>query len=200
MLAMPPCDTLAMTKVLPDQDDSSFWTEEAYLALGETKTKIELIDGGLWVSPSSSNPHNDILGNLLPTMKRAAREAGLRAYMTPNVRLAPGRILIPDIAVGKFTYNAAMNSASEVMLVVEITSPGNAAIDRTLKRRLYAESKIDWYLLVEPDFKDNLSLSVVLLRRDGDEYIPHATANWGETLEVEEPLRLAIATEDLIEP
>lgn len=44
------------------------WTEREYLALGETLNRIELIDGGLWVSP---------------------------AYEAINVRLATDRIVIP---------------------------------------------------------------------------------------------------------
>jgi Uma2 family endonuclease len=188
-----------MSTVKPDLDEPGYWTEEAYLSLGETKTKIELIDGGLWVSPSNGNAHNHILANLIPVMKRAARTAELDAVLVPNVRLGPSRILIPDIAVGHFMRTTAMNPASEAVLVVEITSPGNAAVDRTLKKKLYAEAMIDWYLLVEPDFSDYESLSLLLLRRDGGEYVAHAEARSGDTLTSTDPFPLEIDTMALLD-
>src|SRR3569833_2763165 len=150
--AMTPCDTLFMSAAKPEQDEPGHWTEEAYLALGETKHKIELIDGGLWVSPSASNPHNEMLINLAHALKGAAGKAGFRTLVVSNLQLGHERYVIPDIAVGRFDRNASMNSAAEAVLVVEITSPGNADIDRTAKKTVYADAKIGWYLLVEPDF------------------------------------------------
>src|SRR3954454_7751909 len=97
---MTPCDTLRMSTVKLDLDEPSFWTEQAYLSLGETRTRIELIDGGLWVSPPSSMPHNEIAFVLAGQLKAMAGDASLRAVQVPNVRLGAGRIVIPDIAVG----------------------------------------------------------------------------------------------------
>ena len=196
---MTPCDTLPMSTVKPDLDRSDVWTEEAYLSLGKTKARIELIDGGLWVSPSSSNPHNDIAHLLTSALWTPAREAGLRITPVPNLRLAPGRILIPDIAVGTFARNTAMNHASEAVLVVEITSPSNAVVDRILKRRLYADAKIDWYLIVEPDFENYKSVTVHLFRREGEKYVAHAEAQHGETLTSDEPFPLEIDTTALLD-
>jgi Uma2 family endonuclease len=196
---MTPCDTLPMSTVKLDLDEPSFWTEQAYLSLGETRTRIELIDGGLWVSPSSSMPHNEITRILVNRLWDAARTADLRAVQVPNLRLAPDRILIPDIAVGHFPRNAVIGSASDAVLVVEVTSPGNATVDRTLKKELYAQAKIDWYLLVEPDFDSYESVSLHLLRRQGGEYFVHALAKHGEALVSELPFPLQNDTTALLD-
>jgi Uma2 family endonuclease len=196
---MTPCDTLPMSTVKLDLDEPSYWTEDAYLSLGETKTKIELIDGGLWVSPSSNIPHNEIGASLLYLLKAAVRDTGLRAVPTSNLRLAPGRIFIPDIVVGRIPRKAVMIASHEAVLVVEITSPGNAVVDRTLKRKLYAEAGIDWYLLVEPDITDYESLGLRLFRREGGDFVTHAEAGPGQTLTSDEPFPLEVDTAALLD-
>lgn len=188
-----------MSAVKPDWDEPRYWTEEAFLSLGETKNKIELIDGGLWVSPSANNPHNALLANLIPDLKRAARDAGLRALLVPNLRLARDRITVPDVAVGRFERTGAMNSAADAVLVVEITSPGDALVDRTVKKALYAEAKIDWYLLIEPDFADYRSAGLTLFRRQGAEFVAHAVAADGGRLVTEEPFRFGVDAAALVD-
>jgi Uma2 family endonuclease len=188
-----------VSTVKPDWDEPGYWTEEDYLALGETKNKIELIDGGLWVSPSASNPHNDMLAGLISVMRRAASASGLRAHLTSNLQLGHGRFVIPDIAVGRFERNTAMNSASDAVLVVEITSPGNAVVDRTAKKVLYAEAKINWYLLIEPDFGDYRSVTLQLFRREGGEFALHTEVPHGDKLAADEPFPFEIDTVDLVD-
>ena len=85
------------------------WTEAEYLALGETDGRIELIDGQLLVTPPANNAHDDIASRIRDALRRPARAAGLRAFQTPGLRLAPGRIVIPDVAVGRFAYNSVAN-------------------------------------------------------------------------------------------
>src|SRR3954464_15485107 len=96
---MTACDTLPMSKA--ELDLGKPWTEADYLALGETSSRIELVDGGLWVSPSPNTAHNGIVTLLTTAIHAAVRNAGLRWAVTPNLRLGPDRILIPDVTVGK---------------------------------------------------------------------------------------------------
>jgi Uma2 family endonuclease len=170
------------------------WTEAEYFALDETTNRIELIDGGLWVSPGPNIPHQGISSRLFLGMNAAVEAAGMCMFATLNVRLAPGRVLIPDFVVGTYAEEGRFVEPSEVTLVVEITSPSNAATDRVLKMHLYAAAKIEWYLLVEPNLTNYKSIMVRLFRLHGDHYLEHAVAKDGETLFSDEPFPIAIPT------
>jgi Uma2 family endonuclease len=199
MSRMTPCDTLPMSTVKLDLDDPGFWTEEAFLSLGETKTKIELIDGGLWVSPASNVPHNEIAATLLFVLKSAVRDSGLRAVAASNLRTSSDKIFVPDLMVGRIPREAVTVLPSQLTLVAEVTSPGNATVDRILKRALYAQAGIDWYLLVEPDFDNYKSVSLQLLRRVGNEYVLHEHARHGETLSSNAPFPIEVDTVALLD-
>ncbi len=88
------------------------WSEDEYLALGETPTRVELIDGGLWGSPAPSLPHQDISFPLMSVIRPAARAAGLRAYEAANVRLGTSHIVIPDLVVASPDPRSAIVDAN----------------------------------------------------------------------------------------
>lgn len=74
------------------------WTEEEWLALPETMGRVELLDGALLVSPNPANPHQRLVRHLGYALDLAAPE-DLEVLEGISVRLARGRLLIPDIAV-----------------------------------------------------------------------------------------------------
>ena len=196
---MTPCDTLLVSKAEPDQ--SRFWTDAEYLALDQTDSRFELIDGRLFVTPPATNAHDDIavlIRNAIQAPARAA--AGLRTFPTPELRLKRGSYVVPDLAVGRFRYDARTNDAADAVLVVEVTSPSNANHDRKRKKRLYAEAGIPWYLLVEPDFADYASVTLYLYRLDGDRYVEHAVAKQGEELVLEGLHNIVLDTDEIVDP
>lgn len=102
------------------------WTEEAYLALPEDR-RIELLDGALLVSPHARGGHQRMSTRVEAALGRAALD-GLEVLPTVNVRVAPGRLLIPDLVVITETgLDELVYEASVLAMVVEISGQHNLA-------------------------------------------------------------------------
>ncbi|KXK63307.1 hypothetical protein AWW66_04110 [Micromonospora rosaria] len=170
------------------------WTDEEYLALGETSQRVELFDGSLHVTPAPTPRHQRIsrrLGNLL---EAAAESVGLELLEAVNVRLRPGRVVVPDLVVAEIVdFDALYVEATDVRLVCEIVSPSNATTDRVLKMHYYAAAGIDWYLLV-----DQATGVLRLYRRQGAHFGEHATAKPGEPLALDGPVTVTVDPADLL--
>ena len=195
---MAPWQTLPMRE--RELDLSRIWTEEEYLALGETDIRYELIGWKLQVSPPPSRPHQGISRYLANFLEPAARSAGFRVFEAIGIRLSPGDIVSPDVAVGKLGWEGGAAAASDVVLMVEVTSPSNARSDRVTKKELYAASGIPWYLLVEPGKPDLLSVALHLYRLEHGRYVQHAVARHGQILRSDDPFPISVDTTRLIMP
>ncbi len=161
------------------------WTEEEYLALGETVDRVELFDGSLIVSPAPTFGHQHLSRRLANALEPAAQPRGLQVYEAVNIRLRTGRLSIPDLVITPETPMATvLLNAVDVRLICEITST-NAATDNVLKMHYYAAAGIPWYLLVDPG---NPTLSLYQL--DGDHYVLDQKAGPGELLRFTEPIAL----------
>ncbi|MCZ7477489.1 MULTISPECIES: Uma2 family endonuclease [Micromonospora] len=170
------------------------WTEEEYLALGETQERVEFFDGSLYVTPGPTPLHQNISGELRAALRAPVRQAGLRVLEAVNVRLRPGRIPIPDLAiVDDVDLRVPVIEASSVRLVCEILSPSNAATDKVLKMHYYAAAGIEWYLLVDQE-----TLTMHLYQRQGAHYVERSVTKAGEVLELTDPVHATIRPEDLL--
>lgn len=127
------------------------WTEQDYLALPESRSRIELLDGALLVSPAPGGPHQRLARRVSFALEAAA-PAGVEILDAINVRVGPGRMFIPDIVVLRQTgLNKIVYEAADALMVVEVASPSRPGIDRITRPAAYAKAGIPYYLLVESD-------------------------------------------------
>jgi Uma2 family endonuclease len=164
------------------------WTEEEFLALPVDR-RFELLDGALLVSPSAWVSHQRLSFRLAVALD-AAVPPGLEVLEAINVRVGPGKILIPDLVVLAVPgLDRAVCDAVDVALVVEITSPGNAAVDRAVKPHLYAQAGVPHYLRIELGEEGPRALVYQLSRQ---RYAQVAGIGPGQPLALTEPIAVTL--------
>ena len=138
-----------------------------YLALPETDERFELQGGSLVMSPSPKPRHQDAMFWLVERLRmQLPQQFRVTGAVDVDLALAqpdaPGFVRAPDVVVAtldgvqRVERESGVLRASDVVLAVEILSPGSARIDRTLKRAEYADAGIPHYWLV--DISDRPSL------------------------------------------
>lgn len=161
------------------------WTEEEYLALPETRQQIELLDGTLLVSPGPASDHQQLARRLANLLEDAAPDE-LEVVEGINLRVAPGKILIPDVVVTPRRGRVKILNPEDIVLVVEVVSPSTTTKDQVLKSHLYGTAGIPWYLQVDPETPKPPALGLYELA--GTLYVERAHICAGETLPLPPPL------------
>jgi len=142
-----------MTTALNGLPPADGWTVDDLHALPDDGVRRELIDGAVHVSPSPTSVHQVIAMRLGVLLEQTCPEH-LFVSQSNDVELSPRRMFIPDVLVT--TFEAARRRsgsflADEVVLAVEIVSPGSQSMDRVLKPALYAKAGIPHFWLIETD-------------------------------------------------
>jgi Uma2 family endonuclease len=125
------------------------WTEEEFAALPDIPARVELVDGVLVVSPLSAVPHHRLVYELTHLLRTTCPDGRWEALPGANVRLWRDHIRIPDVVVARSGLDVLHVPVAEVLLLVEVTSPGNFRQDRIVKHGDYAEAGVPFYLRVD---------------------------------------------------
>jgi len=125
------------------------WTEDDYFGLPEMPSKVELVDGVLVVNPLSNAVHQRLVQRISILLERTCPSGDWEVFPGLNVRLWPGHVRNPDVVVARAGATALYVPAVEMLLLVEITSPGNFRQDRIAKHGDYAAAGIPFYVRID---------------------------------------------------
>lgn len=164
------------------------WTEEAYLELPREGTRVELVDGSLLVAPTTGPEHAAAVAAVRAALEAALPEA-LEVTGPVALRLAPGRILVPDLVVAARAEDDAdeVRDAGDALVVLDVVGRANGVADRWFKPQLYAGSKIPYAVLLDHDAPFAVGSMLISGR-----YHEFAHAEAGGVLRLEEPFPLEI--------
>lgn len=167
------------------------WTVDDLDALPESHHRFELTDGALSVSPSPSSLHQSVAARLLVQLEQVAPEPYV---VTQAVEIRFGRQLsrIPDLLVIRTEHpERHWFAPAEVIVAVEIESPGSHIEDRATKPALYAQYGIPHYWRIELD----PPLVTTYEIGQGDRYRVSAAS---ERLTVTEPFDVDLTLADVL--
>lgn len=151
---------------LPDPTTPSeprLLTVAEYAALGETEPGYtELQEGLLLVSPSAVPDHNVAASELwfqirsqLPQHLVSILDVDVDLELVPPEH--PGFVRRPDLIIvdksarSRVREDGGLIKASDVLLAVEVVSPGSRRMDHVIKRGEYADAGIPHYWIVDLD-------------------------------------------------
>jgi Uma2 family endonuclease len=145
--------------------EQGFWTYDDYAALPDDGKRYEIVNGVLYMSPSPSWPHQEIVGEIFAYLRAHTRATGIGgAFMAPlDVELAPNNTFQPDIVVLLKASRRKLKARHIIgapELVVEIISPTSETHDRYRKLAAYARAGVPEYWIVDPDSR---TVEVLLL-------------------------------------
>ena len=134
------------------------WTVDMLDALPDDGQRYEIIDGALLVTPAPSDAHQYVVGELYARLLGYLRGSGIaHPVISPaDVRRDDRRRnrLQPDIFVVRVMNGkrpAYPFDLGDLLLAVEVESPGSATYDYQTKRVVYMDAGIPEYWIVDPE-------------------------------------------------
>lgn len=177
-------------------------TVEDWLAADEPAdgSRLELILGYYAMTPPPSGSHQHAAYRLSRAVDQALESAGrddLRVLPAVGVPIStPLRTaLIPDVVVVDVDVHRLVFEPRNVLLAVEVWSPGNSRKERETKMAAYAEAGIPHVWLLETPPGNPVAFRGY--RLDGSEYALVVKATDGETITAPGPVPVKIDTSQL---
>ena len=132
-------------------------TYDDFLLFPDDGKRHELIDGEHYVTPSPIPKHQQISSNLHFFIRLWLEEhpVGRVYFACLDIVLSNFDVVVPDLVFATnerlATIATDKNWQGAPNLVIEIASPGTRKRDETIKRRLYEQSGVDEYWIVDPE-------------------------------------------------
>lgn len=134
------------------------WTVEMLDELSDDGNRYEIIDGALFVTPAPTDVHQLVVGTLHSRLRAYLRPTPVaRAIVSPSdVRREPRRKnrVQPDVFAVKLRENGRPPypfDLTDLLLAVEVVSPGHARYDFQTKRELYLAGGVPEYWVIDVD-------------------------------------------------
>jgi Uma2 family endonuclease len=187
----------------PQLDVPQEWTYEQLVDYVESLPhdvnphSYEIVDGALVVTPSPDLDH-EVAGDGVRAAIRPALPAGYVLGGAIDIDLNPS-YRTPDIAVVSARLlgrRARPISPSDVLLVVEVVSPGSITTDRITKPAQYASAGIPAYWRVETD--PDISLTAYGLPEGGTVYAEIGSWTRGQIAHLTKPFPVDIPIGQLL--
>ncbi len=130
-------------------------TSQQFLMMGEDPpgVRLELVNGEIVVSPSPTSEHSAVIVNLIKILGAFIDEHDLGELLADvDTVFDEETTRRPDLLFvakrrAKIVREAVMGAPD---LCVEVVSPASATMDRVAKFKLYAESGVKHYWIVDP--------------------------------------------------
>ncbi|MEZ0364604.1 Uma2 family endonuclease [Mycobacterium sp. pUA109] len=176
-----------------------------YTELGaDDRYRWELQEGNLVMSPSPSPDHMlasyELCGQLktqFPDEVVVIQDVDIDLQLDrgdqPGTSRRPDLVVVKRAAVQRVRAEGGLLRASEVVLVIEIVSPGSRRTDYVIKRAEYADAGIPHYWIVDLQPTDAVSLRACR-RTDGPGYVDDGNAISSYSTETPYPVTINLET------
>ncbi|HEV7205797.1 MAG TPA: Uma2 family endonuclease [Jatrophihabitans sp.] len=173
------------------------WTFDDLQALPEDVDwrRYEIVDGALVVSPAPAPLHEYVISQVQFAL-RSAIPKGYAVIGSSAIDLHPS-YRVPDVtvvALSVFASQELLVQPADILLTVEVVSPGSVTTDRITKPAQYAAGGIRAYWRVETD--PDISLSAYVL--DAGVYREVGSWSSGEIARITDPFAVEITVADLV--
>ena len=136
------------------------WTRDEVERLVDARDgltpRYELVDGELLVTPAPTRRHQRIIGQLYALLRPYVMHHRLgelvlspaEVNLTPESRFEPDLFVDPAVA-GRLPR--ASDPVTQLLLAIEVLSPGSRRHDRITKRRFFQRNGVPEYWIVDGD-------------------------------------------------
>ncbi len=130
------------------------YTASEVLAFPPDRNRYEVVHGELLATPSPSQPHQIVLGDLFRRLSeylQAFPEDAQLFFAPADIIWSEDEYVQPDLfVVPASEVTGSWRDCRTLLLAAEVVSPSSARADRVTKRRLYQERGVATYWVVDP--------------------------------------------------